>query len=577
MNIVIVGINPELKYNLAPALLKSYCLKDYSIKKYAQIKLKYFSTNDKDDEILKEIKMERPTVIAFSCYIWNIYKILKITKSIRKLGFKGSIILGGPEVSPIAQQILVENPSVDIIVREEGEVTFSEIVRHLLSKQKSLDDILGITFWKDRNIVENKPRPLIDKLDDIPSPYLNGVVNLNKIEQQLAMFETLRGCTFSCKYCLWGKGQRLRYFSLKRVKQELLAVMNSNVRRVWLSDPISNFNKARFKKILRIILRNNSKKVIFDFEMKAEFLDKEMINLLSKLPGGYIAFGLQSTNLLVLKNINRKWNKKIFERNIKLLQKKAKRIEIAIDLIYGLPGDTYESYKKSFGYAMSFQPHNIQSHRLQVLPGSYIYNNAACYGIEFMARAPHYFLRSSTFSLEDCKKARIFYYLYNKLLVKIAVNQLHKCLGISHLELFEKLLKYLIKKTNLRKIKARSFLKHLTTFIKINLSYSGVPKEVTLPFLELIKYLYLTRRMGSNIEKGRYSKRKGVLSNLSVKPDNIRVEKFHYNIENFVTKKLFDKDADIKDIEKKSNFIVYNEKLSKINLYRENGGIIINR
>jgi len=559
MNIVIVGINDVSAYNLAPALLKSYCLKDYLIKKYVQIKLKWFSTNDKDDEILKEIKMERPTVIAFSCYIWNINKILKISKSIRKLGFKGSIILGGPEVSPIAQQILIENRSVDIIVREEGEVTFSEIVRHLLSNQKSLDGILGITFRKGRNIVENKPRPLIAKLDDILSPYLNGVVNLNKIGPILCTFETMRGCIFSCKYCLWGKKQQLRYFSLKRIKQELIAVMNSRVRIVLFSDPTSNFNKVRFKKILRTILRNNSKKVIFNFEMRAEFLDKEMINLLSKLPGGCIAFGLQSTNPLVLKNINRKWNKKIFERNINLLQKKAKRIKIVIDLIYGLPGDTYESYKKSFGYAMSFQPHKIQSHRLQVLPGSDIYNNAARYGIEFMIRAPHFFLRSSTFSLEDCKKTEIYSNLYENLLVKITVNQLHKCLGISNLELFEKLLKYLNKKMNLCKIKARSLLKHLTTFIKVNLSYSGVPKEVTVPFLELIKYLHLATVRVSNIEKGRDSKRKGVLSNLSVKLDNIRVEKFHYNINNFFTKKLFDKDADIKDIEKKINFLAYND------------------
>jgi radical SAM superfamily enzyme YgiQ (UPF0313 family) len=560
MNIVIVGINPESEYNLAPALLKSYCLKDPLIAKDTHIMLKWFSIFDQDDNILKEIMIKNPTIVAFSCYVWNINKILKITKSIRKSGFKGSIVLGGPEVyPPIAQQILFKNPSVDIIVRGEGEATFSGIVKHFLSSKKNLDDILGITFRKGSKIVENKPRSLIDKLDEIPSPYLNSIVNLDTIGPIITL-ETYRGCAFRCNYCLWHYGEKVRYFSLKRVKQELIVVMNSNIKRIWFADSICNFNKERFKKILRIILRNNPKKVIFDFEMKAEFLDEEMIGLLSRLPGGgYIAFGLQSANSLVLKNINRKWNKKIFERNIKLLQKKAKRIDVRIDLIYGLPGDTYESYRQSFGYAMSFHPHRIQAHLLWVLPGTDFYNNAAYYGIRFMKKAPHNFLESTTFSRQDCKKAQFYSALYDNFLVKTTVNQLNKCLGISCLEIYEKLLKYLNNRMSIRKIKIESLLKHLASFIKINLSCSAASKNSALPLLELIKYLHII----GGYESGAVGERKGaktkyVLPKASIKPDNIKVEKFHYNIKDFAARKLFDKEADIKDLGKKSHYLIYN-------------------
>src|SRR5204862_3668492 len=113
--------------------------------------------------------------------------------------------------------------------------------------------------------------------------------------------------------------------------------------------------KKRFKEFLRTVIQTNNRLVI-DFEMVAELLDEETIDLLGQLHDGYIAFGLQSTNERALAAVERNWNREKFTTNVRMLRQRTDKIKIYIDLIYGLPYDTPQTYADGIRYAMSLMP-----------------------------------------------------------------------------------------------------------------------------------------------------------------------------------------------------------------------------
>lgn len=420
MKIIIVSMTPGVEFALAPAMLKAYCDQSADLNQAAEIVIKGYAGNVRKEQIsgnaftknaydincmLDEILAEKPGIIAFSCYIWNISYVLRACRIIKSRYPDIKTILGGPQVTPYSQEIVKKYPSIDIIIRGEGEVTFSSLVKHFALGTGDLRYIDGITYREKNVIRHNKDRTLIENLDEIPSPYLSGTVDLNKIGSTIGCFETYRGCVMGCSFCNWGKNKRIRYFSLDRIRKEIELIGNSSVKRVWYADSIANLNKERFKEILRIIAQNNRNNVIYDMEMIAELLDEETIDLIGKARIGYIAFGVQSTCSEALAFSGRKWDSEKFDKNIKMLKQRT-NVDVYLDLIYGLPGDNLESYRKSIEYCASLFPQRIQSHSLQILPGSEFYENHDKYGIEFSRVPPYWSKCSNTFSEKDMKQAK---------------------------------------------------------------------------------------------------------------------------------------------------------------------------
>lgn len=549
MKILIIGIYPRASYGLAPAILKAYALRDSQIRKHTQIKIKYFSLFHTYQKILREIKEVEPSVIAFSCYIWNINKILKIARLMRASGMNQPIVVGGPEVSAIGGDILKENPAIDIVVRGEGEQTFLELVRHFFFEDKSLNEIPGVIFRDGKQIVANEQRSLIEYLDCIPSPYLNGVVDLGKTGPRVVL-ETYRGCAFDCHFCQWGKKREIRYFSLERVKEELIAIMKSKIRQVWFADAICNLNRDRFKDILEFIVKNNTMNMSFCFEVLAELLDQETVELLSRLRSGYLAFGLQSISPDALRSMNRQQDLKKFEKGVRMVQAKVKKMEVRIDLIYGLPGDNFSSYRKAIAYAMSFCPHIIQDHQLRILPGSHFYENASSYGIKFNKRAPHFIKETNTFSRNDLLAAHewhLFLKIYIIPAVNVTVRQLSKHLNMAPFDVFEKILSYLKKYGELGSMETSDLHDHLSDFIRSILKGLEYAKQILPPFLELIEFL-------SAFEENRTSRE---AKRAKEKLPGIQMKTFNYDIARFSIENLYDRNADIGMVERRRTCVVF--------------------
>lgn len=411
MRIVLVAVNIKNGYSLALGYIASFLLsKEIGNKIDLKIRNISLGINSEKENLIKFIKEYKPDIVGLSCYIWNFKETLNLCKEIKNHLSETKIVLGGPQVTPLASETLIKNPSVDIVVRGEGEITFYEIINHLIECKNDFSDILGITYRNKEKIIVNESRPLIENLDDIPSPYLTKVLDIDDLieNQKIILIETSRGCIFNCAYCYWNKNyKKIRYFSLERAKEELEFIFKNNkIKIIEFLDGVINADKLRFKKlseILHTIISDTKFDVKTKVQIDAELLDKDTIDNLKKLKPIQIECGLQTTNQKSLKAIHRKFNSKIFANNIKAL--KENDVLISIDLIAGLPEDNLRSFIKSLKYAFELQPSDITVNWLSLLPGTELYDKCDKYNYIIDEENYNVTISNNTFSKDDMKIA----------------------------------------------------------------------------------------------------------------------------------------------------------------------------
>ena len=390
---------------LAGMYLKAAALKDPALVKQVDIAIRYYTTQTENRELLWRILKEKPDLVGFSCYVWNIGKVRQICSLIKQQAPGIKIILGGPEVSPISVKALQENPWADVVARGEGEVTFSELLKCYLPKEKKLAAVQGITFREGDKIVENPNRPLIKNLCEIPSPYLTDAIDLSKAEE--AVIELGRGCVFKCHYCFFHKNYpTMRYFSLERIEKELEYISQFDVKRLNLLDATFNLDKKRAIEICKLVYKVFKDKIQIAIEARAELMNKELAEWFSKINADLIEAGLQSANPVALKNINRPTNLNRFKKGIEILQQG--NVPTQIDLICGLPGDNFKTFQKSIEYTISLKPDIISVFDLLVLPGTYLYNNPAEFKMQFDPNPPHAVISNYSFSFDEIRKAGLY-------------------------------------------------------------------------------------------------------------------------------------------------------------------------
>ncbi len=347
---------------------------------------------------------KKPDIVGFSCCEWNITNILKVAKAIKHAKNAPILILGGPEVSPRSEEILRKEKYIDIIVRGEGEESFKELTESLVYGKIGMVQIRGISYRIKEKVFRAQDRPAISNLDSISSPYLEGLIDLKMYPNNLhdVPTETMRGCIYRCHYCYYHKDFKgLRYFSLRRIEMELRYILAKGPLRIYFMDPTFDADPKRAKKILRLFVKYNKKSKLH-LELKAELLDEEMIMLLHRANADYIEIGVQSTNQKSLKLINRTLNRRVFKRNISLLNKYG--INYQLHLIDSLPGDTYNDLKRSLDWILSLHPPLIKIMKLRVLPGTYLARHAKRFGIICDSTPPYFSHKSNTMSMADLER-----------------------------------------------------------------------------------------------------------------------------------------------------------------------------
>ncbi|MGU9074333.1 B12-binding domain-containing radical SAM protein [Clostridium perfringens] len=390
MKILLTAINSKyIHSNLAVRYLKAFT-KDLDF----QGDIKEFSINDRVENILEGIIEEKPDVVAFSCYIWNMEFVNRLAELIKLVDPNIEILYGGPEVSYEGKEFL-ENHEGEYVIVGEGEKTFREFVLYKLGEGK-IEDIKGLNYKRDGKVFENPKRPEMD-MNELVFPYTYE----EDINNKIVYYEASRGCPFKCKYCLSPVMHGVRFLDVERVKKELKYFMERGLKLVKFVDRTFNCNREYTVELLKYLSEQDTE-TRFHFEVAADLLTEEQIEILNNAPKGrfQLEVGVQTTNNEVLHNINRYITyENIKEKVLKVAA--GKNVMQHLDLIAGLPGEDLESFKKSFNDVHAIRPDEIQLGFLKLLKGSSMREEAEKWGIVYSPYAPYEIIRSKDISYEE--------------------------------------------------------------------------------------------------------------------------------------------------------------------------------
>ncbi|MDB2153865.1 B12-binding domain-containing radical SAM protein [Clostridium butyricum] len=395
MKVLLTAINSKyIHSNLAVRYLRSFA-KDLDY----EGEIKEFTINDREERILEEIIREKPDVVAFSTYIWNVEMVSRISNLIKRVDSNIEILYGGPEVSFDSRTFLKENVG-EYVIEGEGEKTYRDFILYKLGKME-LQEVRGLHYKNNETVYSNEKRPLMD-MDEIIFPYETDEDLSNKI----VYYEASRGCPFNCKYCLSSTSHGVRFLNIDRVLKELKYFIDKKVRLVKFVDRTFNCNH-KFAMAIWEFLINSDTETQFHFEISADILKDEEIEILSKAPEGRFQFevGVQTTNDEVLRNINRFVNFSDIKEKVEELMG-IKNIKQHLDLIAGLPGEDYNSFEKSFNDVYSIRPEEIQLGFLKLLKGSSMREEAYKYGMEYSPYPPYEILKTDKITYEELLKLK---------------------------------------------------------------------------------------------------------------------------------------------------------------------------
>ena len=407
----------------------------------ADIEIGEYTINHQMDLILQDIYRRKPDFIGFSCYIWNISYIMEIVRDVKKVLPEAEIWLGGPEVSYDAKKVLTREPDVRGIMRGEGELTFTELVRAYLQREKTsvpdgytgesfrgqakeetsgcaentrmpenaegenthsdrldLSQIPGITYRAaNGEIEEHGPQRLLS-LDEIPFYY----DDMAGFENRIVYYESSRGCPFSCSYCLSSIDKTVRFRSLDLVLPELQFFLDHKVQQVKFVDRTFNCKREHTLGIWRYLVEHDNGITNFHFEVSADIFDEEELELIGKMRPGLIQLeiGVQSTNPDTIREIHRHMDLVKLKRAVDRVYD-YRNTHQHLDLIAGLPYENYESFMRSFDDVYRMRPDQLQMGFLKVLKGSYMEEQVAAYDLKYRGIPPYEVLSTKWLPYSD--------------------------------------------------------------------------------------------------------------------------------------------------------------------------------
>ncbi len=524
--IVLAGINSQYVHlNLAVRYLKKY------VEANSDLKIEIYETNINNQvfNIIKDIYELNPDKIIFSTYIWNKEYVVEIVKELKKVLPNVEIILGGPEVSYKWEKFMANMPEVDALLLGEGEKV---ILNFLTKKDKKA---LGVVYRENGEIIFNGIEPIIENLDIVPFPYEDW-----ELEDRTKIFyyESSRGCPFSCSYCLSSIDKTVRYYSLDRVKKDLKRFLDSPIKLLKFVDRTFNLKKERYMEIWKFLLENYREGITFHFEINANIFDDETLDFLEKVPKGYFQFeiGVQSINPETMVAIKRN---NILDKLAHNVRRISRNIHLHLDLIAGLPYETYDIFKGSFNYVYNLKPEMIQLGFLKLLKGTQMYDEVEKYQYKYYSKPPYEVFSNKFISFGELVKLKnlekMLDYYYNSEKFSYTCDFVIKNNFDSAFTFFEKIADYYDKKGYLK-------ISHKEVAL-FNILYDfyveNKLKELDI-FVEFLKYDYLALGKPGSYPEWLKSNKDSELHNQLIKDSefksvreghkNSELEEFKYNI-----------------------------------------------
>lgn len=324
-----------------------------------------------------------PDVLAVSCYMWNTATSEHVARLVKAALPGVRVVWGGPEISrDYVQAGVYDRLPIDFCVSGEGELTFLELLLHVLNGEPPVAKIDGLSYRESVGgpLVVNRPRRAFPSLEDVPSPFLSGVVDDETIcrPEMQANIETQRGCNLRCSYCVYHKDMsRISYSDADRALAEITYVVNKGIRNIRIVDANFGSDLDHAKRIMRGIITGNFETKL-TFELIPGFIDEELASLFADFNSLYdwndvrLGVGVQSVNLDTLRTMRRAIRIEKFERTFELLR--TYDIFAKVDIIIGLPGEDADAIGRTLGFMIErlrdSRRHLLCCHVMRGLPGT---------------------------------------------------------------------------------------------------------------------------------------------------------------------------------------------------------------
>jgi anaerobic magnesium-protoporphyrin IX monomethyl ester cyclase len=395
MNVICSTLNAKyIHTNLAIRCLKAFAAPEFNIQ------LKEYTIKDPVMNIVSDLYQQKPTIIGFSCYIWNIEETIKVVNMIKKIDPSIQVVFGGPEVSYDTVEWMEKLPNVDFIVMGEGEHSFKQLLSELKG-ECSYKNVPGIAYRDNGKV---KVTPQMNKLDlkELPSPYRfpEDKAHLGK---RVTYIETSRGCPFSCQFCLSSIEVGVRYFDREKIKEDIRYLMANGAKTIKFVDRTFNISRSYAMEMFRFLIDEHLPGTVFQFEITADIMRPEVIEFLNlEAPKGLFRFevGVQSTNDYTNELVMRKQNFAKLTRTVTMV-KDGGKIDQHLDLIAGLPEEDYASFRKTFNDVFELRPEELQLGFLKMLRGTGLRLRAAEHEYVYMDHSPYEILGNNVLPFDD--------------------------------------------------------------------------------------------------------------------------------------------------------------------------------
>ena len=410
LKILLTAVNAKYIHT-CPAIYSLKACADTRLGEEVQITLAEYTINDRYQDVLAGILAYDADVIGFSTYIWNVDRIRRLIRDIR-LVKEDKVLLwaGGPEATYYPESFLAGD-GADLCMLGEGEEIFTELagllreevecsgsdIRQRFLENRRLPELKGIAFLRDRQMI-NTGLSSSMKLDEIPFLYHD----LSLFDNRILYYEASRGCPFGCAYCLSGREKGIRYRDPDVVEKELQFFIDRKVRQVKFIDRTFNADPVFAMRIWNYIYLHDNGTTNFHFEIEADRITPEELELLKKLRPGLIQMeiGVQSANRHTLAAVHR--NPDLIKiRQIMDALVDGQNINLHLDLIAGLPFEDFENFRTSFNTVYSMHPHQLQLGFLKLLKGTELYDRREEYGLVCSADAPYEVLKTRWISYDQ--------------------------------------------------------------------------------------------------------------------------------------------------------------------------------
>ena len=335
-------------------------------------KIREFTIHTRAIEIVEQLLEDKPSIIGFGVYIWNTQETLAVISQLKQVAPEVKIILGGPEISHETQQQSLFSYA-DYVITGAADKSFYQLCKDILDHSPP-----------DTKLIHSKPL----KFEQLKFPYQ--YYNQEDINNRIIYVEASRGCPFKCEFCLSALDKTSYPFDLKSFLTEMESLYQGGVRHFKFVDRTFNLKIKTTLIILDFFLEKNCEELFLHFEVIPDHLPEKLKEKLKEFRQGSLQFevGIQTFNSEVQANISRKQNNEKSISNLIWLRNETKA-HIHADLIFGLPGETIDSFAKSFNQLYSCQPHEIQLGILKRLKGSPIIRHTETFELKFSPVPPY--------------------------------------------------------------------------------------------------------------------------------------------------------------------------------------------